>query len=61
MSSSAENAEKILGEIKRIVKEAIEESKREDIIKLGTALEKISEVLKSILEELRKNREILEE
>jgi len=60
LDSSVESTEKMLGEIKRIVKEAIEESKREDIIKLGTAIEKIADVLKSMLEELKKHTEILE-
>lgn len=60
MDSNVESTEKMLGEIKRIVKEAIEESKREDIIKLGTAIDKIADVLKSMLEELKKHTEILE-
>jgi hypothetical protein len=60
LDSNVESTEKMLGEIKRIVKEAIEESKREDIIKLGTAIDKIADVLKSMLEELKKHTEILE-
>jgi len=50
-----------LEEVKRVVREAIEESKREDILKLGSAVMKIAEVLEGILGELRKHREILEE
>jgi len=50
-----------LEEVKRVVREAIEESKREDILKLGSAVMKIAEVLEGILGELRKYREILEE
>jgi len=50
-----------LEEVKRAVREAIEESKREDILKLGSAVMKVAEVLEGILGELRKHREILEE
>jgi len=51
----------LLDEIKRLVREAIEESKREDVLKLGEAVARVAVVLEAVLEELKKHREILEQ
>ena len=51
----------LLDEIKRLVREAIEESKREDVLKLGEAVARVAVVLEAVLGELKKHREILEQ
>jgi len=51
----------LLDEIKRLVKEAIEESKREDVLKLGEAVARVAVVLEAVLGELKKHGEILEQ
>ena len=61
MTSNSVDYKTLLEEIKRIVREAIEESKREDIMKLGDAMSRMVTVIEGILEELRKHAKILEE
>ncbi|MEM1568460.1 MAG: microtubule-binding protein [Thermofilaceae archaeon] len=46
--------QKLLEEIRRVVKEAVEESKREDVLKLAAAIEKITQVLEKMLERLER-------
>lgn len=55
------NYERLLEDIKRIIREAIEESKREDIAKIGEALMKMTVILEGILSELREHGKILQE
>lgn len=44
----------MLEEIRRVVKEAVEESKREDVLKLAAAIERITQVLEKMLERLER-------
>ncbi|MEM1597995.1 MAG: hypothetical protein QXP31_04760 [Pyrobaculum sp.] len=46
--------QKLLEEIRRVVKEAVKESKREDVLKLAAAIEKITQVLEKMLERLER-------
>ncbi len=52
---------KLLEDIRRIVREVVEEARREDIARIGEALSKMTLVLEGILGELREHRRILEE
>ena len=61
MTSNSIDYKTLLEEIKRIVREAIEESKREDIMKLGDAMFRMATVIEGILDELKKHTKILEE
>ncbi len=53
--------EKLLADLKEAVREAVEESKREDVAKLGDALLRMAEVLEGVLEELRRIGRTLDE
>jgi hypothetical protein len=52
---------RLLEDIRRIVREVVEEARREDIARIGEALSKMTLVLEGILGELREHRRILEE
>ena len=52
---------KLLEDIRRVVREVVEEARREDIARIGEALSKMTLVLEGILGELREHRRILEE
>ncbi|MCS7110939.1 MAG: DUF3782 domain-containing protein [Ignisphaera sp.] len=51
---------KLLEDIKKIVRDAIEESKREDVAKLGEAMILMVTILKNMNEEMKLYREVLE-
>ncbi|MEZ0319875.1 MAG: microtubule-binding protein [Pyrobaculum sp.] len=46
--------QKLIEEIRRVVKEAVKESQREDVLKLAAAIEKITQVLEKMLERLER-------
>jgi hypothetical protein len=52
---------RLLEDIRRVVREAVEEARREDVARIGEALSKITLVLEGMLGELREHRRILEE
>jgi hypothetical protein len=52
---------KLLEDIRRVVREVVEEARREDIARIGEVLLKVTLVLEGILGELREHRKILEE
>ena len=52
---------RLLEDIRRVVREVVEEARREDIARIGEALSKMTLVLEGILGELREHRRILEE
>jgi hypothetical protein len=52
---------RLLEDIRRVVREAVEEARREDVARIGEALSKIILVLEGMLGELREHRRILEE
>jgi hypothetical protein len=52
---------RLLEDIRRVVREVVEEAKREDVVRIGEALSKITLVLEGMLGELREHRRILEE
>uniref|UniRef100_A0A7C4BBD5 DUF3782 domain-containing protein n=1 Tax=Thermofilum pendens TaxID=2269 RepID=A0A7C4BBD5_THEPE len=52
---------KLLGEIRRAVKEAVEESRREDVAKLGDALSRAVGVLEEMVREVKRHGDVLEE
>jgi hypothetical protein len=52
---------KLLEDIRRVVREVVEEARREDIARIGEVLLKMTLVLEGILGELREHRKILEE
>jgi hypothetical protein len=52
---------RLLEDIRRVVREAVEEAGREDVARIGEALFKITLVLEGMLGELREHRRILEE
>jgi hypothetical protein len=52
---------RLLEDIRRVVREAVEEARREDVVRIGEALFKITLVLEGMLGELREHRRILEE
>ena len=52
---------RLLEDIRRVVREVVEEARREDVARIGEALSKITLVLEGMLGELREHRRILEE
>jgi len=52
---------RLLEDIRRAVREAVEEARREDVARISEALSKITLVLEGMLGELREHRRILEE
>ena len=52
---------RLLEDIRRVVREAVEEARREDVARIGEALFKVTLVLEGMLGELREHRRILEE
>jgi len=52
---------RLLEDIRRVVREVVEEARREDVARIGEALFKVTLVLEGMLGELREHRRILEE